>query len=114
MAVDFSALVLVPCENTFARPITVNPVASMPGGAAYAARGIWTIRNIDIALEDGGILSSDTLTLGVRLLEFPVEPIKGDQVYIPAHGSLTEIGVVTIDDTDDDGQGGSVWTLKKT
>lgn len=104
--IDFSALVLAPAMATFARPITVFPVASMPGIPTYAARGIWSERPVDVQTEDGAILSSAVKTLGVRLSEFATPATAGDKVQVD--GAMYQI-----DDTDDDGQGGSLWTLKE-
>lgn len=104
--IDFDALVLAPAMATFARQISIIPLSSQPGGPGYSARGIWTERPVDVQTEDGAILSSAVKTLGVRLSEFAVPPTSGDRVTVD--------GVLyVIDDTDDDGQGGSVWTLKE-
>lgn len=112
--IDFDALVLKPAMNTFARPITVFPLASQPGAPAYPARAVWRLeRNVDLALEDGGVLSSDVLTLGARLSEFVVPPQAGDQVDVPLSGAMPALGLYYIDDTDDDGEGGTKWTLKQ-
>jgi hypothetical protein len=63
-----------------------------------------------------GILSEQTLTMGVRRSEFRV-PVIGneagprDQVFVPAHKSMPAAGPFWINDTDDDAQGHSVWSL---
>lgn len=98
--------------DAFSRPITIYPLASRPGQPAYTARGVWRVRNVDVALQDGAVLSSDVLVLGVRLREFAVPPVKGDQVDVPLSGLAPALGLYWIDDTDDDGEGGSMWTLK--
>lgn len=105
--VDFSRLVLRPNMGAFAKTVSVNPLKSQPGQPAYTARGIWTVHNIDVQMEDSAIMSSVTYTLGIRVAEFTVPPVPGDQVTID--------GVTyAIDDTDPDGQGGAVLTLKST
>lgn len=119
--IDFDALVLAPCQSILARPITVTPLASQPGnstamppllaGLPYLARGIWSSKPTDVATEDG-ILSSQVHTLDIRALDFPVPPIAGDVIEVPAAGSLPRLGVCLVEDTDDDGQGGTVLTLK--
>lgn len=93
--------------DAFARPITVFPDKSQPALSVvpYAARGVWSVRNIDTPLEDGSIFSDQILTLGVRLSEFAVEPVPGDRIVVDGTTYL-------IDDTDPDGQGGSTITLK--
>lgn len=112
--IDFDALVLAPAMLTFARPVTVTPRKSQPDAAAYSAEGIWSSRHDDVPLEDGGILSVQNITLGVRLSDFEVAPVKGDLVLVPAAGSYPAAGLFEIDDTDEDGQGGAIWTLKET
>lgn len=90
----------------FARPIVVSPMKSQPGTLPYVARGIWEVRNIDVSLEDGSIMSSIVTTLGVRLAELPSPPpVPGDMVAVNG-------GTFVIEDTDPDGQGGATWTLK--
>lgn len=115
--IDFSALTLGPCLSAFGRPIWVLPLASQPGQPGYWARGDFRIRNVDIPTMDGQILSEQTLTMGVRLADFAVPAIgkdgaPRDQVYVPACLGRPAAGPFWIDDTDDDVQGHSVWTLK--
>lgn len=110
--IDFDALVLGPCMAAFARPITVQPFASQPGEAPYEAEGIWSSKPVDVQMEDGSILSSQNHTLGIRLADFLAPPVQGDRVTIDSFMSLPRIGVCLIEDTDDDGQGGSEWMLK--
>lgn len=118
--IDFDKLVLGPAMDVFARPISVNPLASQPGQPAYALqrdgvsplRGVFERKNIDIALEEG-IMSSAVLSLGIRLSEYLVSPKPGDKLTIPACQSLPALGVFTVDDTDEDSEGGSTLTLKR-
>jgi hypothetical protein len=110
--IDFDALVLAPAMTAFARPIVVTPVMSQPGAAAFGARGVWEIKNIDVQTEEG-IYSGQRRTLGVRLSEFAVPPVQGDRVDIPAYLSRPAEATHVIDDVDDDGQGGSTWTMKQ-
>lgn len=102
---DFDALVLGACMDTFAVDISVLPLQSQPSVAPYAARGVWTVRNVDIAVEGEGILSGQNRVLGVRLSEFAVVPVPGDRVTVQGNPYL-------IDDVDEDGQGGAEWALK--
>ena len=96
----------------FARPVTVTPLASQAGHGAYPARGLWSSNPVDVEMQDNSILSSQNHTLGVRHAEFAVPVIQGDEVEIPAYLSLPRIGVCLVEDVDDDGQGGAVWSLK--
>ena len=110
--IDFDATVLSAAMDAFARPFTVTPLKSQPGLPAYAARGVWTSKPVDVPLEDGNIMSSQVHTLGVRLSEFQVPIAPGDIVDIPISGTAPALGSFAVEDTDDDGQGGSVLTLK--
>lgn len=115
--IDFDALVLGPAMTVFAKPIIVNPVRSQPGHAAYAARGVWAIKPIDVQTEDGSVMSSRIYTLGVKLSEFLVPPTEEDQVTITnviIRDVMRATATFLIDDVDPDGQGGAVWTLKST
>jgi hypothetical protein len=110
--IDFDALVLGPAMAIFARPITVRPIVSQPLAAPYAARGIWGRRAADMQLEDGSILGTDDLTIGIRIGEFPILPKPGDLIEIDAHMSLPRIGVCEMVDDGDDGQGGYAIVVK--
>jgi hypothetical protein len=103
--IDFDALVIGPAMNIFARPITVLPLASQAGQPAYGARGIWSSKPVDVAMEDG-IMSSQEHTLSVRASEFTIAIKPGDKVTVPG------IGIFLVEDTDDDGQGGTELSLK--
>ena len=104
--VDFDALVLAPTMNLFARTVQIVPIKSKPNTPApYAARGIWSARNIDVPMEDSSIYSDTIYTLGIRLSEFDVVPVPEDKVIVDGVTYL-------IDDLDPDGQGGSVISLK--
>lgn len=111
--IDFAALALGPGIAAFARPIRFTPERSQRGAPAYAARGVWTSRNVEVPTEDGRILNTRVLTLGVRLSEFAVTPKTRDLVEIPAAGSLPAEGQLWIEDIDLDGQGGATFTLKR-
>lgn len=106
MAIDFDALVLGPCMDAFAEDITVDPRVSRPGQPPYAARGSYHERAVDVALTDGAILSSAEKTLGVRLSEFEAPPVQGDLIV------LRHV-MFMVEDLDDDGQGGTLITLKE-
>jgi hypothetical protein len=109
---DFQALVLGPAMDAFARPITVTPIFSQPNAAAYAARGIWGRRPADMPLDDGSVLGTDELTVGIRIGEFPIVPKPGDLIDIDAYGSLPRVGLCEMVDDGDDGQGGYALVVK--
>lgn len=121
--VDFSSLVLTPCQDAFGKPVTVTPKASQPFGQPYPARGIWTVEHLDVPLEDGGTLSSRTLKLGIRLAEFSFSPRQGDWISTVAcelpltywQGEFQAGANIDflIDDLHPDGQGGAELILKR-
>jgi hypothetical protein len=90
---NFDTLVLNPCQNSFAKPLTINPLMSMPGAIPYAARGIWTVKVVDVILDDGGQLTTRTLEIDVRLSELPALPMQGDQITIIADVQSEFVGV---------------------
>ena len=106
MPVDFSSLVLGPCLATFARDVTVYPVASN-GVVSYRARGIFSSNPVDVVMQDGAIFSDVKTTLGIKLSEFEIPIVVGDRI---------EIGAVMYwtGDIDNDGQGGASITLRST
>ena len=111
--IDFAALALAPGITAFARPVMIQPARSQPGEAAYPARGVWSSRQVEVQTEDGRILNTRVITLGIMLSEFPVAPKTRDHVDVPAAGFYTAEGRHWIEDIDLDGQGGASLTLKK-
>jgi hypothetical protein len=104
MAVDFSAQVYLPGQNTFGRAILVNGVL---------ARGILDTREIDVVAIDGSIVSEQRTILDVRDAEFDVVPVQGDQIAIPADGTLPDEGAWEVIDTARNGGGETTLTLRK-
>lgn len=110
MPVDFSALVLLPAMNTFAileSNIECDPVTSRPGAAPYPMRGIFTTTELDVVGLDGGIVSDQKTTLGIRLAEFITGPPPDRRDHVTIKGVR-----YFIDDMHHDGQGGAVLTLR--
>jgi hypothetical protein len=114
---DFDRLVLAPCQAIFGKAATVLPFKSQPGAAPYIARGIWNVRAINIAMEDGAILSSQTNRLSIRISEFPTALLQGDYVILDQLPEQlgTALGGTSyvFDDDDPDGQGATDVTLKQ-
>ena len=112
--IDFDRLVLGPCQAVFGKPIIVTPLVSQPGVAPYSTKpdgvspltGIWSVKPIDVQMEDGSIMSSQTNRLGIRLSDFAVPIAPGDKLAVDGVTYL-------VDDTDDDGQGATDLTLKQ-
>lgn len=104
--IDFDALVLGPTMETFAEPFTVRPVESAV--EPYQLRGIWSERPNDIIVGDELISSGQIRTVGIRASENAVAPKPGWKIKREKTAQL-----YIIDDTDDDGQGGTLLTLKE-
>jgi hypothetical protein len=122
--IDFSGLVLAPCINLFGCQVTVTPVKSQPLAQPYGAQGIWTVENVNIVTEDGGVFSNRTIKLGIRMADFTVAPAPGDWISTAAshlplaywQGDVDPYAVLDfiVDDQNPDGQGGASLTLKRT
>jgi hypothetical protein len=125
MAIDFSRLVLGPAMDVFAIPIAWTPTVSQPGQPPYTVNAIWTVKDIDVLMEDGSVLASKSIELGIQYSLFAVPPRKGDGVQI----TLTEFMIAQmaqvpvgrgfanpanylIDQVRPDGQGGARIVLK--
>ena len=77
-AIDFSALVLAPCMDAFAIPVTVYPIVSQVDVPSYTSRGIWTAKPVLIDTGTGVPHLTQQQTLGIKLDEYPVMPSKDD------------------------------------
>jgi hypothetical protein len=70
MAIDFSDLVLGPCMDAFAIPVTVAPAKSAPGKPFYSGvRGSWSVKPVLIETATG-FHSTNQPTLGIRLADW--------------------------------------------
>lgn len=114
MAINFSDQVYLPCYDTFARSVTVNPKVSQPGHASYVGRGIYNIEPIDVTTEEGSIFSDTRSILDILENEFSVLPLQGDEVTIPADSSgLKALGTFEIIETKPNGGGELTMILRK-
>ncbi len=115
---DFSDLVLGPCMNAFAIPITVAPAKSMPGQMIYGSqpgkplRGIWSSKPVVIETSTG-YHSTNQPVLGIRLADFDAlgkaYPEQGDFLSL-----ANDVGGICweIVDPKPDGQGGAELDLR--
>lgn len=110
---DFNRLVLRPAMRAFGRPVQFTPLVSQPGIAAFPIVGVYDEQPVGVDLEGDGVLSSVTITLGIRLADFVAAPQQGDKVTIPAHRTMPALGNFLVDGSDTDGQGHAILTLKK-
>jgi hypothetical protein len=113
MAVNFSKLVYEPNYDMFARPITITPLASQPGGAAYSNRGIFDTRALDVLAEDGSIFSDQQTILDILEVEFSVLPQQRDQVDIPAVEDIPAEGLFEVVDASSNGGGETTLVIRK-
>jgi hypothetical protein len=115
---DFSGLVLGPCMNAFAVPITVAPAKSMPGAPIYGSqpgkplRGIWSSKPVVIETSTG-YHSTNQPVLGIRLADFDAigkaYPEQGD--FLSLAGDVAGICWQVVD-AEPDGQGGAELKLR--
>ena len=102
MPVDFNALVITPNMLVFAIPVTHTP----KGGEPYLTQGIWTLQHLDVMMDDGSKLSTETISLDIQLMQFFFIPAVGDTI------ALISGQTFLIDDIRPDGQGGAKLILK--
>jgi hypothetical protein len=118
MGMDFPDLVLGPCMDAFAVPITVAPARSMPGQPIYGSqpnlpiRGVWSSKPVVIETSTG-FHSTNQPTLGIRLADFDAAakayPEQGD--FLSLDGDPKGI-CWEVTDVNPDGQGGAEMPLR--
>jgi len=113
MPIDFSALVLTPCMDTFARSIVVDPIASRPGEPPYQTRGIYSSTPFDVQTIEGSLFSDQKTIIGIRLADFIGPPPQSRDVVTVLGGfGMTTDRRYFVDDVDEDGQGGAILTVR--
>ena len=114
MGLDYSTSIYLPNYNLLARAIVVTPAVSQPSAAPYWTRGIYNPEKLDVAAEDGSILTDHRTYVDVLEAEFAVVPVQGDQVFIPAdRGAMGELGNFEVIDTWHNGGGETTLQLRK-
>jgi len=115
MGIDLSQHIYAPNFDFWSRAITVTPVVSQPTAAAYTARGIYNTRGTVVQTEAGlAVLSDQETILDIREREFPVKPVQGDIIDIPADGTFYEgSGTYVVTDSADNGGGETTLVLQK-
>lgn len=109
LGIDFSLNVLLANYDYWAVDVTFTPLT----GSAYAARGIFDTRALDVQAEDGSLFSDQETILDIREAEFPVLPKQGDRVTIPRDGQGVDQGTWEITDASTNGGGETTLVLKK-
>jgi hypothetical protein len=88
MGQDFSKLVYAHGYDTFARAVNFTPKLGLP----FSGRGVYDSRSIDVQTEAGVILADQETILDIIEAEYPVMPVQGDIVDIPADGPVPAAG----------------------
>jgi hypothetical protein len=118
MALNFSTLVYLPCQDAFGRDLTIHPCVSLPNTAPYYARGIFNTRDVTVQTEMGlAILSDQETILDIREIEFAniskPTPVQGDIIDIPQDSESGVVdGIGTYEVTDVAWNGGGEVTLR--
>lgn len=111
MAINLGSMLYSPVYNVHARPITVTPAVSQPGQPDYTGRGCFKSRPIDVMVENNVISDAQTVVYIIEQ-EFPVPPLQGDTILVPASLDLPSKGSFVVADTDSNGLGETVLTLR--
>jgi hypothetical protein len=113
MAINFSDNLIAKVLDAFARPITVTPLVSAPGNAAYAARAYFDSSQLDILTEDGGIHSDSKAFIDIRVAEFAIVPMQGDAIDMAFHEGMRGGSWEVLDAGESDAAGTITLTLRK-
>lgn len=114
MGIDYSTLIYKQCFTMYARPVTITPVVSQPGGPAYTNRGIFHTTELDVGAEDGSLVMDQRTELDIREFEYGVLPQQGDLVTIPADtGAMGALGSFEIIGAWTNGGGQTTLNLRK-
>lgn len=115
MAINFSVTNYLPCQDVFGRSVTVTPIFSQPGSATpYYGRGILDTRGTVIQTDAGmAVLSDQETILDIREIEFPVVPVQGDLIDIPAESGIPAAGLFEVTDAAWNGGGEITLTIRR-
>jgi len=116
MGVDFDALVLRPCMDTFADSALLTPLVSAPGAPPRIVRGVFKLTGDDIMVENEAMVRADSYTFGVRSSELgDDQAARGDMLSdVQLSSGFLKDRFFEIEDTGDaDGLGLQVWVLKE-
>jgi hypothetical protein len=118
MAVDFSSLIYLQCQDTFGRSATFTPLVSAPSAGAYASRGIFTTRAVEIQTDQGMAVVIDHETIfDIRDNEWFdagwALPLQGDLINIPAEGGIPAEGDWKVMDVTHNGGGETTLVIQK-
>jgi hypothetical protein len=111
--INFATLVYLPAFDTFAVPVTFNPLVSAPGSPPYTIRGIFDTRTLNVLAENNSIYSDQQTILDIRESEFAVIPQQGDHATIPVDCNGVNQGEWVIVDSSTNGGGETTLVLRK-
>jgi hypothetical protein len=121
MAINFDQLLVLPGQNIFSQPLTITPTVSQASPhTPYAGRGVWSSTIESVTLEDGNKLTTRTLSISIRVNEYPIVPVQGDTVTLVSDSKSFFAGIALgttvsflIDDLLFKGDGSSLIILKR-
>jgi hypothetical protein len=114
MGVDWSTSVYLPNFDFFARAATITPLASQPNAAPYAVRGCYDTEELEVPADDGSIMQDQRTIFDIREYEFPVPPVQGDHINIPAdRGAMEALGDFEVINAWTNGGGETTLVLRK-
>lgn len=104
---ELGDLVIKAAMDAFSRPVTFQPVMSVPGSGDVVVRGVFDAAHEFVTFTAEGVpVSSADPVLGVRLSEFGVSPLQGDRFVIDTRN-------YEVFDVQPDGQAGAKLRLKE-
>jgi hypothetical protein len=87
--------------------------ARQPARRAFAGRGYYDVKELDVLTEGPGVLSDAQTYLDILDAEFPVALVQGDRIDIPFHQGAQGGSFEISDRTPFDAKGMSTLTLRK-
>ncbi|UGY13744.1 hypothetical protein HAP48_0035010 [Bradyrhizobium septentrionale] len=109
MGIDFDNLVLGPTVGTFGVPFVWYPSKSRPGNAPVPVSGVYSSAALNVEMADGQVFSDQQTTMGIRLSDWPWQPVRGDRFLHQASGIMYWQSDISLD-----GQGGATLQLRAT
>ncbi|WP_431276273.1 head-tail joining protein [Variovorax ureilyticus] len=89
--IDWDSLVLGPLQGVFGEAVTHLPATGDP----QAGSGIFDEAYREVDLAGGMAVTTEHPVLGIRISDYPVLPVQGDQVIV--HGMTFVIREVQVD-----------------
>lgn len=100
--IDWDSLVLGPVQGVFGEPVMFLPAIGSP----LAVSGIFDEAYREVDLAGGMAVTTESPVLGIRVSDFSVLPVQGDQVTVASRSKTYVVREVQID-----GHGGAKLLL---